>query len=341
MTNETLQLNYYGYDLPEELIAQYPLKRRDQARLMIINRRTQDIQHDVFSNIGKYLPSQACLVLNESKVIPARLHGTKARSGGKVEVFLLKRLSDGYSYQVLMRPLKKIKVSDRILFNGTKLFAQVIDENKTIVRFNRKNILKDLEHIGHVPLPPYIKRLDDHVDREYYQTVFARHLGSVASPTAGLHFTDSLLKRLKSKGHSLEKVTLHVNYATFKPVEELKITDHQMHKEDYKISKATSERLKQYKAKGKTIVAVGTTSCRVLETLAQTKNLEGETNIFIYPGYSFKMTDILITNFHLSYSTLLMLVYAFGGKDLISRAYQEAIKQKYRFYSYGDAMVII
>ena len=344
---EELQLEYYGYDLPQELIAQYPLKERDQARLMVIERQTEKIRHDTFSNLGQYLPKSSCLVLNESKVIPARLFGTKARSGGQVEVFLLKPLADGSFYQVLMRPLRKIKIHDRIVFEGTDLSAVVVNEEKTIIRFNRKNVIKELEDVGHIPLPPYIKRSDDDDDREYYQTVFAKNLGSVASPTAGLHFTESLLKKLTAEGHTFEKVTLHINYATFKPVEESNIIDHKMHEESYQVSKKVYDNIKKAKSEKRPIVAVGTTSCRTLETLAKTTELtalaglEGHTNLFIYPGYQFKMADILITNFHLPYSTLLMLVYAFGSKNLIAKAYQEAIKEKYRFYSYGDAMLII
>ena len=190
-------------------------------------------------------------------------------------------------------------------------------------------------------MPPYIKRADNDADRTYYQTVFAKPLGSIAAPTAGLHFTNALLKRLENQGHPLEKVTLHVNNATFKPVKEKKITNHKMHEEEYHVLKKTYQNLEKYKTQKRPIVAVGTTGCRVLETLAHTRKLEGQTNIFIYPGYQFQMTDCLITNFHLPYSTLLMLVYAFGGKNLITRAYQEAIKEKYRFYSYGDAMMIL
>ena len=338
---QELQLEYYGYDLPEELIAQHPLKERDQARLMVIDRERQKIEHDIFLNVGKYLPKGSCLVVNESKVIHARLFGTKERSGGQVEVFLLKQLADGSFYQVLMRPLRKIKLNDRIVFEKTDLSAVVVNEEKTVIRFNRKNVIKELEGVGHIPLPPYIKRSDDDDDREYYQTVFAKNLGSVASPTAGLHFTESLLKSLKDQGHGLEKITLHINYATFKPVEELNIINHKMHEESYKVSQAADNNIQKSKARGRPIVAVGTTSCRTLETLAQKNSLEGNTNLFIYPGYQFKMTDILVTNFHLPYSTLLMLVYAFGGKDLMAKAYQEAIKEKYRFYSYGDGMLIL
>ena len=336
-----MKLEDFNYKLPEHLIAQHPLHRRDQARLMVIDRKKKNITHDYFSNIRKYLPEESCVVLNDSKVIPARLFGKREHSGGKIEVFLLKRLSDGYSYETLMRPLRRLKDGDRIVFNKGELVARVTDREKRIVRFNKKNISGQLERIGHIPLPPYIKRPDRASDRKYYQTVYAQKGGSVASPTAGLHFTNRLLNTIEKDGHAIEKVTLHINYATFKPVEERDITKHKMHVEDYSLTKKTLSAIQGAKAKGRKIVAVGTTSCRVLESVAMSNCLKGNTDIFIYPGFQFRMVDILITNFHLPLSTLLMLVYAFGTKDLMVKAYREAVKKKYRFFSYGDAMVIV
>ena len=336
-----MKLQDFNYDLPEHLIAQHPLHRRDQARLMVVDRKKKRIVHDRFANVRKYLPERSCMVLNDSKVVPARLLGKRERSGGKVEVFLLKRLSDGYSYQTLLCPLRRLKNEDRLIFNGGTLVAQVKDREKRIVRFNKKNISGDLEKIGHMPLPPYIKRPDRAADRKYYQTVYAQKSGSVAAPTAGLHFTNRLLKGIEKEGHTVLKVTLHINYATFKPVEEKDITKHKMHVEDYSVTKKALGAIQKAKADGRKVVAVGTTSCRVLESVATGRGLKGSTDIFMYPGYHFRMADCLLTNFHLPFSTLLMLVYAFGTKDLMARAYKEAVKKKYRFFSYGDAMLII
>ena len=334
-----MKLQDFAYDLPEELIAQHPLVKRDQARLLIVDRSSQTIRHDYFCNISQYLPNKSVLVVNNSKVIPARLLGHREKSGGAVEIFLLKKLDD-YSYETLMRPLKKVAVDEKLIF-GQGVWAQLKNKEQRIVRFNRKNILKYLAKIGHTPLPPYIKRADNERDRKDYQTVYARHAGSVASPTAGLHFTKALLTKLKHHGHTIAPLTLHVNYGTFKPVEAQDITEHKMHAEEFLIPALTLATVKGARQKGRRVVAVGTTSCRVLETVAPVGQLKGSTDIYIYPGFNFKFTDILVTNFHLPFSSLLILVYAFGGMDLIKRAYAEAIREKYRFYSYGDAMVIL
>lgn len=336
-----MKLQDFKYELPKELIAQFPLEQRDQARLLIVDRAKQTITHDIFSNLGKYLPPNSILVLNDSKVIPARLFGKREKTGGKVEIFLLNRLSDGYSFEALIRPLKRLNIDEKIIFNGNGIYARLKDAQKRIVRFNIKNITRHLEKIGHVPLPPYIKRTDEPLDRDYYQTVYAKKRGSVASPTAGLHFTKALLENLQREGRSFQKVTLHINYATFKQIEEDDIVKHKMHFEDYVISRKAFEAIQKAKQEGRKIVAVGTTSCRVLETSAATGRLKGRTDLFIYPGYSFQMTDSLVTNFHLPCSTLFVLVCAFAGRDFIMEAYQEAIAKKYRFYSYGDAMLII
>ncbi len=334
-----MRLEEFAYDLPEELIAQHPLPRRDQARLMVVNRARQSICHDVFASLPRYLPQQAHVILNDTKVIPARLFGRRA-TGARVEIFLLKEHAEGL-YEVLLKPLRKLKEGETLSIEGGTLTATLVDRARRLVRFNRKDARRYLRRLGHMPLPPYITREDTAVDRSAYQTVFARRPGSVASPTAGLHFTRDLLERLRRHPCRLDRVTLHVNYGTFKPVEENDITRHVMHSEDYRVSATVFKRLAQSRRLGRSVVAVGTTSCRVLETLANGGELQGSTSIFMYPGYVFKMTDILITNFHLPYSTLLMLVYAFGGTALMKRAYQEAIQQRYRFYSYGDGMVIL
>jgi len=336
-----MKLELFDYSLPQHLIAQQPLTKRDKARLMIVDKDKNKITHDVFSNIGQYVPKSSLFVLNDSKVVPARLWGRKMRSGGKVEVFLLKKKEDGKTYETLMRPLKRIKEGDDFVFNGGAIKATFIDRKTCLARFNRRNITSFLEAQGHIPLPPYIKRKDSISDRKYYQTVYAKKLGSVASPTAGLHFTKPLINKLKKQGHGFEKVTLHINYGTFKPVEAKNIADHKMHYEEFSVAKSTADKITKAKKNGRKIVSVGTTSTRVIETFAKTGKLKGETNLFIYPGVSFRMTDILITNFHLPLSSLLMLSFAFGGMNLMKEAYREAIKRKYRFYSYGDCMVII
>jgi len=336
-----MKLGDFDYRFPADLIAQYPLEQRDEARLLVVDRKTGRLHHDRFLSLKKYLPKESTLVVNDSKVIPARLWGRREKTGGKVEVFLLNRLSDGCSYEALIRPLKRLNTGEKIYFNGQKIYCELRDPQKKIVKFNKKNILNDLEKIGHIPLPPYIKRMDEPSDREFYQTIYARRPGSVASPTAGLHFTKPLLAGLRKDGHAIERLTLHVNYATFKPVTEEDMTRHQMHNESYEVSGALWQRLNKNKLSGRKIVAVGTTACRTLETVAQSSNLKGKTNLFITPGFSFQMTDCLITNFHVPKSTLFMLVCAFASRDLMRHAYRQAIRLKYRFFSYGDGMLIL
>ncbi len=331
----------FYYDLPEHLIAQEPLRERDQARLMVIDRKSGKIRHEHFHRVVDYLPPRSVIVLNDSRVVPARLLGRKDRSGGKVEIFLLSRLSDGYTYEALLRPLKKIRTGDKIIFDGSRLTAYIVDAPKRLVKFNFKNIAPHLERIGHIPLPPYIKRPDTDEDKTTYQTVYARRRGSVAAPTAGLHFTKPLLTALRKAGHEIYAVTLHINYATFKLVEEEDITRHRMHFEDYAVSRKSMQAILRAKKEGRDIIAVGTTSCRAMESVAQGCGLKGKTDLFIYPGYGFQMVDGLITNFHLPYSSLLMLVYAFGSTPFMKKAYQEAVARQYRFFSYGDAMMIV
>jgi S-adenosylmethionine:tRNA ribosyltransferase-isomerase len=337
--SDFFKLQSYFYDLPEDLIAQEPVSRRDAARLLIIDRSNGSIRHDTFNHLNKYIPKHSHFVLNNSKVIPARLLGKRA-TGGAVEIFLLNDLGDGYSFEALLKPLKKIREGESIDF-GKGIVVTLENKEKRIVRFNKKNIVRHLKDIGHIPLPPYIKRPDTVSDAEDYQTVYAKEPGSVASPTAGLHFTKSQMAALKKNGHQFSELTLHINYGTFKPVECDDIRQHPMHTEHYSINPSVARVIARSKATKQSIVAVGTTSCRVLESVAHSKTLTGSTDIFIYPGYKFQVIDALITNFHLPYSTLLMLVCAFGGHDLIMKAYQEAIKERYRFYSYGDAMLII
>ncbi|MBF0503904.1 MAG: tRNA preQ1(34) S-adenosylmethionine ribosyltransferase-isomerase QueA [Candidatus Omnitrophica bacterium] len=337
--SDIYRLGSYFYHLPEELIAQRPCERRDQARLMIIDRHEGTIRHDSFSHLKHYLPDPSLIVINNSRVIPARLLGHRS-TGGAVEIFLLSPLKDGYSFEVLLRPLKKMREGETIDFSdGVR--AVVSNKEKRIVRFNKKNIIKHLQKIGHIPLPPYIKRPDTSHDREDYQTVYAKKFGSVASPTAGLHFTNDLMNELRNHGHRFLELTLHINYGTFKPVECPDIRSHQMHAEPYKLTQAGLKSILEAKKKSFPVVAVGSTSCRVLESVNHSGILEGHSNMFIYPNYKFKITDALITNFHLPYSTLLMLACAFGGYDLVMKAYQEAINKRYRFYSYGDAMLIL
>ena len=333
------KLQSYFYQLPSDLVAQRPAAHRDRARLLIIDRAGGTIRHDTFNHLNNYLPAHSHLVINNSRVVPARLWGHRS-TGGAVETLLLNPLEDGYSFEVLLRPLKKIREGEEINF-GPGISAILADKEKRIVRFNKKNIIRHLQKVGHIPLPPYIKRPDTPRDREDYQTVYAKQPGSVASPTAGLHFSKELIKKLKSQGHRFLELTLHINYGTFKPVECADIRVHPMHTESYSIKPAVQKSILKAKKNSEPMVAVGTTSCRVLECVAHRKVCTGSTDIFIYPGYKFQMVDALITNFHLPYSTLLMLVCAFGGYDLIMKAYKEAIKERYRFYSYGDAMLII
>ena len=333
------QLQSYFYQLPDELIAQKPEAKRDAARLLIINRAHGTISHDTFNHLNNYLPGDSHLVVNNSKVIPARLLGHRL-TGGEVEVFLLNSLEDGDSYEVLLRPLKKIREGERIDF-GAGISAVLVNKEKRIVRFNKKDILRHLKDVGHIPLPPYIKRADTLRDRQDYQTVYAKQPGSVACPTAGLHFTEHQIKELKASGYKFLELTLHINYGTFKPVECDDIRLHPMHTEYYSLKPSVHKNILKSKKDSKPLVAVGTTSCRVLETMLDRKIYNGSTDMFIYPGYKFQIVDALITNFHLPYSTLLMLVCSFGGYDLMMKAYKEAIKERYRFYSYGDAMLIL
>ncbi len=334
-----MRLSDFDYHLPETLVAQYPVAKRDEARLLVIDRAARTIRHDVFYNISRYLPAQSLLVVNNSRVIHARLLGHKPRTGGQVEVFLLKDLGSR-RFKALVRPLAKINLGEPLVFAGG-VTARLVDREARVVEFDQDNVLKVLENVGHIPLPPYINRPDEEADRVNYQTVYAKAAGSVAAPTAGLHFTRPLMVALKGQGHSFAQTTLHVNYGTFKPVEAEDVVSHPMHSEDYAILPSQLKAVLAAKADKRPVVAVGTTSCRVLESYARSGEAKASTRLFLYPGADFRMVDALITNFHLPKSTLLMLVSAFGGLDLIRQAYAEAIREKYRFYSYGDAMLIV
>ncbi len=335
----------FYYDLPQELIAQTPLADRASSRLMVVNRENGEIEHKHFYDIVDRLREGDCLVMNNTRVIPARLYGTKEGSGGKIEFLLLKRLELD-KWEVILRPGKKAKVGSRFEFGGGLLRAEVleiIEDGNRIVRFEYDGVWEELlDKLGEMPLPPYIK--EKLTDRERYQTVYSKIEGSAAAPTAGLHFTKELLEKIKEKGVELAYLTLHVGLGTFRPVSVENVEDHLMHTEFYQITAETAEKINRARERGGRIIAVGTTSVRTLETVAdedgRLRAQTGETSIFIYPGYKFKAVDCLITNFHLPESTLMMLVSAFSTKDIIFNAYKIAVREKYRFFSFGDAMYI-
>ena len=336
-----LKLSDFDYHLPKELIAKYPVEPRDACRLMVLDRKTQKIEHKIFRDIKDYLQEGDLLVLNDTKVIPARLQGKK-ETGAKIEVFLLRPITEN-RWEVLIKNIKRLKEGQKVIF-GEDFSAKLIEkheEGKALVELEGEDVNALIKKYGHVPLPPYIEREDEEKDKDYYQTVFAKKEGAVASPTAGLHFTKELLYELEEKGVKKAFVTLHVGLGTFRPIQTEDITKHKMHEEYYYIPEETLKLIQETKEKGKSVIAVGTTVVRTLETYAQTGKTKGFSNIFIYPPYQFKMIDKLITNFHLPKSTLLLLVSAFAGKEFIFRAYEEAIKEKYRFFSYGDAMLIL
>ena len=339
-----MKLDYFDYNLPEELIAQTPLEKRSDSRLMIVNRKSGAVTHEKFFNIVKYLGKNDVLVLNDTKVVPSRIYGTKQETNASIEILLLKELVKD-TYECLVRPARRISVGTIINFKED--FSCVVTEKKEegicVVKFNYKGIfLERLEEIGEMPLPPYIhEKLSDNTR---YQTVYAKHVGSAAAPTAGFHFTKELLDTLAKSGVEILYVTLHVGLGTFRPVSVENIEDHHMHSEAYEMSESVAKKLNQAKAMHKRIISVGTTSTRTLESIYSKygyfKACKEETNIFIYPGYEFKAIDGLITNFHLPKSTLIMLVSAFASRDIIINAYNIAVKEKYRFFSFGDAMFI-
>ena len=334
----------FYYDLPEELIAQVPIKKRDESRLMVLNRENKIIEHKVFKDVLDYLKSGDCLVRNNTKVLPARIYGKK-ETGANVEFLLLNNI-EGDIWESIVRPGNKLHVGTKVIFGDGLLVAEIIDtmEGGTRkVKFTYQGIFNEiLDEIGLMPLPPYIH--EELKEKDRYQTVYAKYQGSAAAPTAGLHFTEELLERIKEKGVEIANVTLHVGIGTFRPVKVEKIEDHHMHSEHFYIKPEDVEKINKTKQNGGRIISVGTTSTRVLESIADENGLvrevEGDTNIFIYPGYKFKCVDSLITNFHLPESTLLMLVSALADKDYIMKAYEEAVKERYRFFSFGDAMFI-
>lgn len=341
-----MKLSDFYYELPEELIAQDPLQKRSDSRLMVVNRENGELAHRHFSDVPEYLNPGDCLVINDTKVIPARLIGVKEDTGASIEVLLLKRHEDKV-WETLVKPGKKARVGARISFGDGALIGEVIDiveEGNRRIRFEYEGIFEEvLDALGQMPLPPYIThRLED---KDRYQTVYATHTGSAAAPTAGLHFTKELLAAIEAKGIRIARVTLHVGLGTFRPVKVENILEHHMHSEFYVIDEAAAQIINDTKAKGGKVISVGTTSTRTLETAADENGRvqagSGWTDIFIYPGYTFKVVDRLITNFHLPESTLLMLVSALYDREKILEAYQIAVEQQYRFFSFGDAMLIV
>ncbi len=336
----------YSFELPRELIAQDPLEERSSSRLLVLDKRTGAVSHHVFREVGDFLRPGDCLVLNDTRVIPARLLGEREGTGAHVELLLLKRKS-GDVWETLVRPGKKCRPGTRLTFGDGMLKAEILDtveEGNRLVRFDYEGIFEEvLDRLGEMPLPPYITHKLQ--DRNRYQTVYARHEGSAAAPTAGLHFTKELLDRLEGKGIGIAYVTLHVGLGTFRPVKEENVLEHHMHTEHYEVSREAADTINRTKAQGGRIVCVGTTSCRTLESAADESGLvqpgSGDTDIFIYPGYRFRVLDALITNFHLPESTLIMLVSALAGREHVLAAYEEAVRERYRFFSFGDAMLIV
>lgn len=340
-------LSDYFYELPEELIAQDPLEKRDESRLMVLNRDTGEVQHKSFRDIIDFLKPNDCLVINNTRVIPARLLGKKEKTGGKIEIFLLKNLGNDL-WETLAKPGKKAIPGARFVFGDkNQLVAEVVEvktDGNRVVKFLYDGVFQAvLDEVGTVPLPPYIH--NKLKDGERYQTVYSKVKGSSAAPTAGLHFTKELLVEIEAKGISVAQLTLHVGLGTFRPVKEENILDHKMHSEWYKIDQEACDKINNARRNGGRVIAVGTTSCRVLESVAVKGEdilpKEGDTDIFIYPGYEFKILDGLITNFHLPESTLIMLVSALAGYDNVMNAYKVAVKERYRFFSFGDAMFIM
>lgn len=335
----------FNFDLPEELIAQDPLEDRSSSRLLVLDKETGKTEHHVFREIIDYLEAGDCLVINDTKVIPARLIGSKIGTDAKIEVLLLKRKENDV-WETLVKPGKKAKIGTRISFGDGLLVGEVVDiveEGNRLIHFEYEGIFEEiLDRLGQMPLPPYITHQLE--DKNRYQTVYAKHSGSAAAPTAGLHFTPELLKKIEEKGVQIARVTLHVGLGTFRPVKVDNILEHHMHSEFYQIEEEAAEKINTAKANGKRVIAVGTTSCRTIESAAKEDGtiapVSGWTDIFIYPGYQFKVLDCLITNFHLPESTLVMLVSALAGREYVLNAYEEAIKERYRFFSFGDAMFI-
>lgn len=340
-----MKVTEFDYELPEELIAQTPIEKRDESRLMVLNRKNNTIEHKTFKDIIDYLEPGDCLVRNNTKVIPARIYGKK-ETGANIEFLLLNNI-EGDIWETIVRPGNKLHIGTKVIFGDGLLTAEILDTMPVGTRkvlFTYKGIFNEiLDKIGLMPLPPYIH--EELKEKDRYQTVYAKYEGSAAAPTAGLHFTNELLEKIEQKGIDIANVTLHVGIGTFRPVKEDTVEAHEMHSEHFYIKQEDCDKINKAKKNGKRVIAVGTTSCRVLETIANPENgtvepIEGDTQIFIYPGYTFKCIDGLITNFHLPQSTLLMLVSALAGKEYIMKAYNEAVQEKYKFFSFGDAMFI-
>ncbi len=335
----------FYFDLPEELIAQDPLEERSSSRLLVLDRETGETEHHVFKDIVSYLNPGDCLVINDTKVIPARLIGSKVGTDAKIEVLLLKRKQNDV-WETLVKPGKKAKPGTKISFGDGLLVGEVLDvveEGNRLIQFSYAGIFEEiLDQLGQMPLPPYITHQLE--DKNRYQTVYAKHSGSAAAPTAGLHFTPELLREIEEKGVQIARVTLHVGLGTFRPVKVENILEHHMHSEFYQIDEEAAEKINAAKDSGNRVICVGTTSCRTVESAADAdgkmRATSGWTEIFIYPGYKFKVLDCLITNFHLPESTLIMLVSALAGREHVLAAYEEAVKERYRFFSFGDAMFI-
>ena len=341
-----MKVSDFNYELPKELIAQHPYDKRDEARLMVLDKKKQSIEHKVFKDVVDYLSPGDCLVINNTKVIPARLYGKKD-TGANVEFLLLKRIEND-TWEAMVRPGNKLKVGSKVIFGNGILKAtilEVLDGGNRKVQFEYEGIFNEiLDKVGLMPLPPYITEATKE-DNKKYQTVYAKYDGSAAAPTAGLHFTEELLEKIKAKGIEVATVTLHVRIGTFRPVKVKNVEEHEMYSEHYYIKKEEAEKVNKAKKTGHKVIAVGTTSCRVLESVSDEngmiKEIEDDTSIFIYPGYKFKCIDSLITNFHLPESTLIMLVSSLAGREFILKAYNEAVKEKYKFFSFGDAMLIL
>ena len=340
-----MNVSDFNYELPKELIAQDPLEKRSESRLMVLDKATGKVTHKHFYDIIEYINEGDCLIINNTKVIPARLYGVKEDTGAAIEILLLKRV-DGNTWECLSRPGKKARVGARIVFGEGLLTGEIVDvveEGNRLIRFEYDGIFEEiLDKLGEMPLPPYITHKLQ--DKSRYQTVYAKYDGSAAAPTAGLHFTPELLQRLRDKGVKIAEVTLHVGLGTFRPVKVENVLEHHMHSEYYEITKEACDIINDTKANGGKIISVGTTSTRTVESAADENGLltpkKGDTDIFIYPGFNFKVIDCLITNFHLPESTLIMLVSALAGRENVLAAYEEAVKERYRFFSFGDAMFI-
>ena len=336
----------FYYDLPKELIAQDPLEDRSSSRLLVLHRKSGRVEHRVFTDIVEYLKPGDCLVLNNTKVIPARLYGTRVDTVATIELLLLKRMENDV-WETLVKPGKKARQGAVISFGDGILTGEIIDvkeDGNRLIQFRYEGIFEEiLDQLGQMPLPPYITHTLK--DKNRYQTVYAKYEGSAAAPTAGLHFTEELFQKLEEKGVLVANVTLHVGLGTFRPVKVDDVSKHHMHTEFYQVTKEEADKINKAKQAGGRIVCVGTTSCRTIESAADENGVlkpgQGDTDIFIYPGYSFKMMDVLITNFHLPESTLLMLVSALAGKEQVMRVYEEAVQERYRFFSFGDAMIIL